>query len=106
MMIMSGKPSVPAAPNKVKIKAMVLSIKQDSQFSDKWHLGIEILDSESIAGPNFARKGEKTMAFAFDSTPGFSSREVSPGSTISAEAEYVGDATHGAFRLDLVKKMA
>gem|GEM_PF-1315648 len=102
-MIMSGSPGVPAAPNKAKIKARVLSIQQDSQFSDKWHLMIDILDSESIKGPNFARKGEKARAFAFDSTPGFSSKDTAPGNTMSAEAEYVGDATHGAFRLDQIR---
>lgn len=103
---MSGSPGVPAAPNKVRIKAKVLNIRQDSQFSDKWHLMIEILDSESIAGPNFARKGEEAKAFAFDSTPGFSSRDMAPGNIMSAEAEYVGDATHGAFRLGLIRLQA
>jgi hypothetical protein len=93
------RPGVTVAPNRVKIKAEVIGLQQDSTFSDKWHIDMDILDSESISGPNFARKGERAIGFAFEDTPGFSSQQTALGSIIDAEAEYVGDAVRGAFRL-------
>lgn len=94
---------VMAAPNKVKIKATVLNLRQDSQFQDKWHLEMEILSSESVMGPNFARTGERVNGFAFESTPGFSPQNIAPGKTIAAEAEYVGGPTNGIFRLNRIE---
>ncbi len=97
---MMPQPSgVMAAPNKVKLKAKVISLKQDPHFSDKWHIDVEILSSESIEGPNFARQGERAKAFAFDVTPGFLPQNAEPGNTIVIEAEYVGDAARGSFRI-------
>lgn len=99
---MQKTPGITAAPNIVKFKAKVLSFRQDSNFSDKWHLLIEILNSESIAGPNFARAGEQAEGFAFAATPGFSPENIIPEKIIVAEAEYVGDSAHGAFRINRI----
>ncbi len=96
-------PGVMAAPNKVRVRARVLELQQDSQFRDKWRLEMEILGSESIKGPNFARVGERVKGFAFEDTPNFSPQDMIIGSIVIAEAEYVGDAKHGAFRLSRIE---
>jgi hypothetical protein len=85
-----------AAPNKVWFKARVIGLEKDSQFSD---IDVEILNSESIEGPNFAREGERAKAFVFDVTPGFLPQKAETGNTIVVEAEYVGDGMHGTFRI-------
>lgn len=90
---------VMAAPNKVRFKARVIGIEKDSHFSDKWHIDAEILNSESIEGPNFAQEGERAKAFAFDITPGFLPQKAEIGNTIIVEAEYVGTGIRGAFRI-------
>jgi hypothetical protein len=96
---MPQPPGVMAAPNKVRFKARVIGLEKDSQFSDKWYIDVEILNSESIEGPNFAREGERAKAFAFDVTPGFLPQKAETGNIIVVEAEYVGDGMHGTFRI-------
>lgn len=95
---MSPPPGVPAAPNRSHVKAKVVSKKQSDRFPDKWLLEIEIVDSRSIEGPNFARAGQHTEAFSFDAKI----VGVSVGSVISAEAEYLGGPTQGQFQLSQV----
>jgi hypothetical protein len=90
-------PGVPAAPNRSEIKARVLRVEQSSTFPDKWYVDLEILESKSLSGPNFARVGEKAKGFTFGST-----FDVSPGSVITAEAEFVGDARGGQFQLSRI----
>jgi hypothetical protein len=85
---------VPAAPNRSAIEAKVVRIEQSPEFSDRWHLELEFLSSENISGPNFARVGQTARAFTFEPTSG-----ISPGRTIAAEAEFLGDERGGQFRL-------
>ena len=93
-----GPPGVPAAPNRSGITARVLGVEQSSTFPDKWYADLEILESKSLEGPNFARVGEQARGFTFGSDA-----DVAPGSVISAEAEYLGDAGGGEFRLSRIE---
>jgi hypothetical protein len=88
---------VPAAPNQCQIKARVLQVEQSTEFADKWYLDLEILESTSVSGPNFARVGQRARGFTFDLAP-----EVSPGSVITALAEFLGDERGGQFQLSQV----
>lgn len=87
-------PGVPAAPNRSEIKARVIGVERDSNFPEKRYVDLEILDSKSLDGPNFARAGEKVKGFAFGDA-----LDASPGSVISAEAEFLGDERGGQFQL-------
>ena len=88
---------VPAAPNRCEIEAEILAVNQSEAFPDRWELKLKILKSRSIAGPNFAHPGETANALAFGNEPG-----LSPGTVITAEAEFVGDERGGRFRLSRV----
>ncbi len=88
---------MPAAPNQCEIKAKVLQVDQSSDFPDKWYIEMEILESTSVTGPNFARVGEKTKGFTFKETS-----PVSPGDVIKAQAEFLGDERGGQFQLSEV----
>jgi hypothetical protein len=76
-----------------------VGLEQDEQFSDKWNLDLDIMESTSITGPNFASPGERIKGFAFESTPNFSPQLLEPGNVIVAQAEYVGDESGGAYRI-------
>lgn len=89
---------VPAAPNRCEIKAKILSKQQDGQFPDKYLYEIEITATKDKEGPNFARVGQVANAFSFEA-----SDQVSVGSSISAEAEYVGGPNQGPFLLTQIK---
>ncbi len=83
-----------AAPNSSRIKAKVLGANQSAQFPDKWELELEILDSQSVSGPNFARVGEKVQGFTFRDAWDLPTPVV-----IEADAEYIGGAQKGLFQL-------
>jgi hypothetical protein len=89
---------VPAAPNQSRIRAVVQSVEQSPQFSDKWMLEIEIVEATSVQGGQFARGGETVTAFAFGQEP-----PVAVGDEITAVAEYVGDERGGQFRLQEIE---
>lgn len=89
-----GPTGVPAAPNRSLITARVLDVQRSEQFSDKWNLSLEILDSKDVEGPNFAHPGEQVRAFTFGPM-----LEIESGDTIEAAAEFVGDERGGRFRL-------
>ena len=89
---------VMAAPNQSEIKAKVLAIKQSPDFEDKFLLELEILDSKSISGPNFAHIGEKVKGFGFELKP-----DLLAGKIITARAEFVGDERGGKFRLKQIR---
>lgn len=92
---MGSEPNgVMAAPNRSEIKAQVLRVERSPTFPDKWQLGLRILESKSLSGPNFARVGEEAEGFTFGNT-----LDVSPGSTITAQAEFIGGAHGGQFQL-------
>ena len=90
---------VMAAPNRSQIKAKVLSLEQSSEYPDKWIFDLEIIESKSLSGPNFAHVGEKAEGFAFDPLPALSSGDV-----IDGEAEFLGDERGGKFRLSEIEK--
>jgi len=81
-----------AAPNQSEIKAKVLAIMQSPDFEDKFLLELEILDSKSLSGPNFAHIGEKVKGFAFELKP-----ELLDGKIIAARAEFFGVRACGKF---------
>ena len=85
---------VMAAPNRSRIKAKVLQTEPSARFADKWHLELEILESEDLEGPNFARVGETAQGVAFEQ-----GGAIAAGDVISAEAEFVGGPRGGQFRL-------
>ena len=85
---------VPAAPNRCAITAEVLGVRQSPAFPDKRELDLKIIESRNITGPNFARPGEHAQAFAVGST-----LDIPPGTTITAQAEFVGDEHGGKLRL-------
>lgn len=92
---------VTAAPNQSEIRAKVLQVEQSPAFSDKWYLDLEILASKSISGPDFAREGQQARGFTFESVS-----EISAGSIITAQAEYLGDARGGQFQLTEIETAA
>lgn len=83
-----------AAPNQCEILARVLHIEPSPTFPDKSYLELEILESKNVAGPNFARAGDRVTAFTFQIDAG-----ISEGKVISALAEYLGDVRGGQFQL-------
>ena len=87
---------VPAAPNRCFVEARIVSREQNQRWGDKSHLSLELLGTQDIEGPNFARAlvGSEIKAFGFDVGP-----EVSPGSHVRAEAEFHGDERGGTFQL-------
>ncbi|MBD2682910.1 MULTISPECIES: hypothetical protein [Nostoc] len=87
-----------AAPNQSEIKAKVLHIEQSKEFQDKWYLELEILESKNITGGNFAQTGDKVKAFTIQSSPNFSTNNI-----ITAQAEFLGDAHGGFFRLNNIQ---
>ncbi|MDQ1276495.1 MAG: hypothetical protein QG610_2073 [Euryarchaeota archaeon] len=89
---------VMAAPNQSEIKAKVLGKKQSPDFEDKFLLELEILDSKSLSGPNFAHIGENVKGFTFESKP-----ELLAGKIITARAEFFGDERGGKFRLTQIR---
>ncbi len=90
----NGFSEIMAAPNQCAIKARVLNLERSPQFSDKWLLDIEILESKQIMGPNFARVGQSVKGFTFESIS-----NIVPGSILQAKAEYIGDVRKGQFQL-------
>lgn len=94
----SESQGVMAAPNQSEIKAKVLQIDQSSQFPDKWYLELEILATKTVSGPNFAQVEHRVKAFTISLNP-----NLYPGNIITAQAEFVGDARGGVFRLTQVK---
>jgi hypothetical protein len=90
--------SIMAAPNQSEIKARVLAIEQSPDFKDKLLLELEILDSKSLSGPNFAHIGEKVKGFTFELKP-----KLQEGRIITARAEFLGDERGGKFQLTQIK---
>jgi hypothetical protein len=68
--------------------------EQSPAFADKWLLDLEIVDSKTLRGGNFARSGQKVKAFAVEPPEG-----LSEGCTITAQAEFLGNPRGGQFRL-------
>jgi len=85
---------VMAAPNESEIRAKILRVEQSTEFADKWNLELEILASKTIAGGTFAGVGDRVKAFTIASRPNFSANNI-----ITAQAEFLGDAQGGLFRL-------
>jgi hypothetical protein len=90
-----------AAPNQARIKARVLDVEQSTSFPDKWHCRLEVLESNSVSGPNFARVGEQVEGFTFGPT-----WDVPPQAVVEADVEYIGDARGGQFKLSNVRVSA
>jgi hypothetical protein len=89
--------NVPAAPNSSKIKAKVIRSERSATFQDKWYLELEILESQSLEGPNFARVGERAKGFMFGRK-----ENVPRTGIITAQAEFLGDESGGMFQLSQV----
>ncbi|MBD2296472.1 hypothetical protein H6G06_24085 [Anabaena sphaerica FACHB-251] len=87
-----------AAPNESEIEAKVLHIEQSNQFPDKWYLELEILEIKNITGGNFAQIGDKVKAFTIQSSLNFAKNNI-----ITAQAEFLGDAHGGFFRLNNIQ---
>ena len=90
---------VMAAPNESEIRAKVLRVEQSTEFADKWYLELEILASKTIAGGTFAGVGDRVKAFTIASRPNFSENQI-----ITAQAEFLGDAQGGLFRLTNIQQ--
>jgi hypothetical protein len=84
---------VPAAPNRSRMTARVLAVRQSPQFADRWLLRIRVEQVRPIAGGTFAAAGQERDAFVFGARP------PSVGDVLDADAEYVGGPSGGAFRL-------
>ena len=82
------------APNLSKIRARVLRVEQSPKYPDKWELEFEIMESESLSGPNFARAGERVKGFTFRETWDWAEPVM-----IEAAAEYLGGPAGGQFQL-------
>jgi len=95
---MSDPGRVTAAPNRSEIRARIVEVEPSPAFADKWHLVVEILDAQSLEGPQLARTGERAKAFVIGASTG-----LTPGTVIRADAEYVGDARGGQLRLTDVR---
>lgn len=85
---------VPAAPNRSDITARVLSLTQSPTFADKWQLELEVINSETRFGGDFAQAGKTISAFTFEEVT-----DLKEGSVLKAQAEFVGDARGGQFQI-------
>lgn len=89
-----------AAPNSSRIKARILSVNQSAQFPDKWEIELEILDSQSLSGPNFAHVGKQVKGFTIRDAWDLATPVV-----IEADAEYIGGAQKGVFQLTNLREI-
>lgn len=87
-------PSVMAAPNRCHITAKIMQIRPSAKYPDKRELEIEILASEPLEGPNFAKVGQKSHAFTFED-----SDALMVGNVVTAQAEFIGARGQGVFQL-------
>lgn len=87
-------PSVMAAPNRCLITAKIMQIQPSAKYPDKRELDIEILHSEPLEGPNFAKVGQKSRAFTLEA-----SDALKVGYVVTAQAEYIGGRGQGVFQL-------
>jgi hypothetical protein len=87
-------PSVMAAPNRCHITAKIMQIRPSAKYPDKRELEIEILASEPLEGPNFAKVGQKCHAFTFEA-----SDALKVGDVVTAQAEFIGGRGQGVFQL-------
>lgn len=86
---------VMAVPNECTMKARVISAERSRHISNKWQLEIEILDSTSVFGPNFAKKGQVARAFTFCDPGIFAGKDA----CVTTRAEFIGDENGGQFQL-------
>ena len=86
-----------AAPNKCQIKAKVLALEPSPRFPDKLCFDLQILEAMPIEGPIFRRAGDTCKGFTLEPFLG-----LTPGRTIAAQAEYIGDAIQGQLRLEQI----
>jgi hypothetical protein len=87
-------PSVMAAPNRCHITAKIIQIRPSAEYPDKKELEIEILATEPLEGPNFAKAGQKSHAFTFED-----SDALMVGNVVTAKAEFIGGRGQGVFQL-------
>ena len=87
-------PSVMAAPNRCRITAKIMQMRSSARYPDKRELEIEILASEPLKGPNFAKVGQKSRAFTFED-----SDALMAGNVVTAQAEFIGGRGQGVFQL-------
>lgn len=83
-----------AAPNESRILARVRTVERSAQWPDKWEMELEVVSSERVDGPNFARAGQRVHAFTFGPEA-----PAQPSDTIRARAEYIGGPRGGQFKL-------
>ena len=91
---MPDGPSVMAAPNRCRLTAKILQVQPSAKYPDKRELEIEILASEPLEGPNFARVGQKSHAFTFEA-----SDALKVGNVVTAQAEFIGGRGQGVFQI-------
>jgi len=91
-----GSDTVDAAPNLSQIKIRVESARQSSQFPEKVELTFELLESESLDGPDFISRhiGKQLEGFTFNPTT-----ELTAGVLLKAQASYIGGPHSGVFHL-------
>ncbi len=92
---------VMAVPNECTMKARILSVERSSQISNKWHMQIEITESTSVFGPNFAKRGQVARAFTFCDPAIFSGEDA----CVSCRAEFLGDEHGGQFQLIAMQRL-
>jgi hypothetical protein len=85
---------VMAAPNRSRLRGRLLKVERSPNFADKWLLEFEILGSESISGPNFAREGQIVKGFAI--LPEWTYPTVG---VLDAQVEYIGGSEGGQYHL-------
>jgi hypothetical protein len=91
-------PSIPAAPNRVRITADVVGVERSADFPRKWMLRLALRSVQPLLGGVFVRSGQEVDAFTIGDAPG-----IATGSVIRAEAEYLGDAWRGVLQLHQVE---
>lgn len=91
---MTDRPGAMAAPNRCRLTGRIVDVHDDVDAPGRRSLRLEISESESIQGGNFARVGEVVDAFTFEGSP-----QMAAGATLRSEAEYLGGPRAGRFQL-------
>jgi hypothetical protein len=91
-------PSIPAAPNRVRITADVVGVERSADFPRRWTLRLALRSVQPLVGGVFVHSGQEVDAFTIGDAPG-----TAMGSVIRAEAEYLGDARRGVLQLHRIE---
>jgi hypothetical protein len=63
-------PSIPAAPNRVRITADVVGVERSADFPRRWTLRLALRSVQPLVGGVFVHSGQEVDAFTIGDAPG------------------------------------